>query len=235
MMDTSIYKSLPEAKFLLDHIHKINPKYGIEIILPQQRWPNLKLNQTTDVMKMIHQHREVYLNASTNDLGMIYHTEASGYADLWIHILDENRNIIGLSINKLFEVNQNPLNYFQACMLSRDIQNLGIYPLLQDLRIAIFPANHILCRTQNPIVYKKYQEFCCKHGMSISPTLNKIYPQSIDIVKAAGFNIDDQSVSRNAINGEVLKETPIPDQEIASLWDRINIANGDLLVIICYK
>ena len=184
---------------------------------------------------MIHQHREVYLNASTNDLGMIYHTEASGYADLWIHILDENKNIIGLSINKLFEVNQNPLNYFQACMLSRDIQNLGIYPLLQDLRIAIFPAKHILCRTQNPIVYKKYQEFCCKHGMSISPTLNKIYPQSIDIVKAAGFNIDDQSVSRNAINGEVLKETPIPDQEIASLWERINIANGDLLVIICYK
>ena len=88
MMDTSIYKSLPEAKFLLDHIHNINPKYGIEIILPQQRWPNLKLNQETDVMKMIHQHREVYLNASTNDLGMIYHTEASGYADLWIHILD---------------------------------------------------------------------------------------------------------------------------------------------------
>ena len=32
MMDTSIYKSLPEAKILLDHIHKINPKYGIEII-----------------------------------------------------------------------------------------------------------------------------------------------------------------------------------------------------------
>ena len=78
----------------MDHIHKINPKYGIEIILPQQRWPNLKLNQTTDVMKMIHQHREVYLNASTNDLGMIYHTEASGYADLWIHILDENENIL---------------------------------------------------------------------------------------------------------------------------------------------
>ena len=67
-MDTSIYISLPEAKILLDHIHKINPKYGIEIILPQQRWPNLKLNQTTDVMKMIHQHREVYLNASTNDV-----------------------------------------------------------------------------------------------------------------------------------------------------------------------
>ena len=65
--------------------------------------------------------------------------------------------------------------------------------------------------------------------------VNKIYPQSIDIVKAAGFNIDDQSVSRNAINGEVLKETPIPDQEIASLWERINIVNGDLLVIICYK
>ena len=157
-MNSSKYIEFSEATLLLNHLKTINPEYGIEIILPQQRWPNLKLNQTTDVMKMIHQHREVYLNASTNDLGMIYHTEASGYADLWIHILDENKNIIGLSINKLFEVNQNPLNYFQACMLSRDIQNLGIYPLLQDLRIAIFPANHILCRTQNPIVYKKYQE-----------------------------------------------------------------------------
>ena len=29
-MDPTHYYSLPEAKLLLDHLHKINPKYGIE-------------------------------------------------------------------------------------------------------------------------------------------------------------------------------------------------------------
>ena len=31
-MDPTHYYSLPEAKLLLDHLHKINPKYGIEIV-----------------------------------------------------------------------------------------------------------------------------------------------------------------------------------------------------------
>ena len=71
--------------------------------------------------------------------------------------------------------------------------------------------------------------------MQFAASHDVLFAEELDIVKAAGFDIDDQSVSRNAINGEVLKETPIPDQDIALLWERINIANGDLLVIICYK
>ena len=234
-MDTLNYKSLPELKLLLNHIHKINTEYGINIIFPNKKWPGLKLNQPPEAMNIIIRHYKVFLKASGNDFGLDFFIQASTSADLWIHILDENQNIIGLSTNEKHYVKNKSVNYFRITFFDKSIQGLGIYSLLQKLRFAIFPSDYIIARTQHPIVYKTFKKLCNHHGMSISPTVNSFYSKSINIAKGIGLNINDQSVIPGGIRGEVLTKTPAPSQDLASLWKRINLKNGDLLVMVGYK
>ena len=99
-MDTSQYSSLPEAKSLLNHLHKINPKYGIEIIFPKKKWLGEDLTQNDESMAIINNHHEVFKDSSGNDFGLKFIIGASTSADLWVHILDEEKNIIGFSTNE---------------------------------------------------------------------------------------------------------------------------------------
>ena len=48
-------------------------------------------------------------------------------------------------------------------------------------------------------------------------------------------DVDDQSIHRNLFDGEALVGTPSPPEDIAPIWDRMNIYNGDILVIIGYQ
>ena len=106
-MDPTHYYSLPEAKLLLDHLRKINPKYGIEIVFPKKKWGEIDLTQNDEAMSIINRHHEVFKDSSGNDFGLKFIIGASTSADLWVHILDENKNIIGFSTNECHQVSSN--------------------------------------------------------------------------------------------------------------------------------
>ena len=234
-MDPAHYYSLPEAKLLLDHLHKINPKYGIEIVFPKKKWAGIDLTQNDEAMSIINRHHEVFKDSSGNDFGLKFIIGASTSADLWVHILDENKNIIGFSTNECHQVNSNSVNYFRVTLFKKIIQRSGIYPFVQELRYAIFPSDLIISRTQHPVVYNTFKELCSNHGMLISPTVNNVYPKAFEITKELGLDINPHSAIIGAIRGEVLAKTPAPSEDLIPLWNQIDLKNGDVLVMIGYK
>ena len=235
VMDTSQYSSLPEAKSLLNHLHKINPKYGIEIIFPKKKWLGEDLTQNDESMAIINNHHEVFKDSSGNDFGLKFIIGASTSADLWVHILDEDKNIIGFSTNEYHHVSSGSVNYFRVTLLKKIIQRSGLYPFLQELRFNIFPSDLIISRTQHPVVYSTFKKLCNNHDMSISPTVGNVFSRSFKIAKEMGLDINDQSVIIGAIRGEVLVETPSPPEDLIPLWNQIDLKNGDVLVMIGYK
>ena len=98
-MTRTDYKSLPQAQSLLDHLKSINQGFDIEIIQPKKRWPDIETSKSPKVMEVIRQHHRVSKNGFGNDIGLDAIIHRNQNADLWIHILVENKNIIGVSIN----------------------------------------------------------------------------------------------------------------------------------------
>lgn len=234
-MNSSKYKTLPEATLLLNHLKKINPKYGIKIILPKNEWPDLKSNLSPEAMAIIHEHHKVFKNASGNDFGLKYIIGASASADLWIHILDENKNIIGFSTNQIYKVDKLNVNFFRTTFFNKIIQGIGIHPFIQNLKLAVLPADIIIARTQHPLIYMNFKTLCVNHGMMFAPTVKTVSPEVIAIGNKLGLKIDKESICRAVIQGEVLVNAPTTPREIASLWDKMNFQNGDVLFIAGYK
>ena len=233
-MTRTDYKSLPQAQSLLDHLKSINQGFDIEIIQPKKRWPDIETSKSPKVMEIIRQHHTVSKNGFGNDIGLDAIIHRNQNADLWIHILDENKNIIGFSINEEFEIEHKIVNYFRITILNKNIQKQGIYPLLNELKVAILPADIFLVRTQNPVVYKYFTQMCEQRGLMVSPTADFINPAAVDIVRWLIPEVDTYSVQHSVLEGEVLVNTPKPLKEHAPIWERMDIYNGDVVVILGY-
>jgi len=91
-MSTTDYKATPQAKNLLAHLHSINPDFDIDIIYPKERWPNIETRKSPEVMDIIRQHHKVSKNGLGNDIGLDAFVHRNRDADLWIHILDKDKN-----------------------------------------------------------------------------------------------------------------------------------------------
>jgi len=153
-MKTDQLKLLPQAVALLDHLKEMNSGYDIEIIRPKKRWPDIETRKLPEVMDIIRQQHEVSKEGFGNDIGFEAIVHRNRDADLWIHIMDENGKLIGFSINEGYKVEDKSINYFRITVFYKNIQKQGIYPLLNELKVAIIPADIYLVRTQNSIVYK---------------------------------------------------------------------------------
>ena len=233
-MTRTDYKSLPQAQSLLDHLKSMNQGFDIEIIQPKKRWPDIETRKSPKVMEIIRQHHTVSKNGFGNDIGLDAFVHRNRNADLWIHILDENKNIIGFSINEGFEIEHKIVNYFRITILNKNIQKQGIYPLLNKLKVAVLPADIFLVRTQNPVVYKYFTQMCEQRGLMVSPTADFINPAAVDIVRWLIPEVDAYSVQHSVLEGEVLVNTPQPPKEHAPIWERMDIYNGDVVVILGY-
>ena len=233
-MTRTDYKSLPQAQSLLEHLKSMNQGFDIEIIQPKKRWPDIETRKSSKVMDIIRQHHTVSKNGFGNDIGLDAFVHRNRDADLWIHILDENKNIIGFSINEGYEIEYKIVNYFRVTILNKNIQKQGIYPLLNELKVAILPADIFLVRTQNPVVYKYFAQMCEQRGLMVSPTADFINPAAVDIVRWLIPEVDAYSVQHSVIEGEALVNTPQPPKEHAPIWERMDIHNGDVVVILGY-
>jgi hypothetical protein len=185
-------------------------------------------------MDIISQQHEVSKDGFGNDIGFEAIVHRNRDADLWIHIMDENGQLIGFSINEGYVVEDQSINYFRITVFYKNIQKKGIYPLLNELKVAIIPADIYLVRTQNPIVYTYFTQMCKQRGLRVSPTATHIDPAALDIARHLIPGVDESSVQRSLLMGEALKGTPKPPEEYAPIWDRMDIYNGDVVVIIGY-
>ena len=233
-MKTDQLKLLPQAVALLDHLKEMNSGYDIEIIRPKKRWPDIETRKLPEVMDIIRQQHEVSKEGFGNDIGFEAIVHRNRDADLWIHIMDENGKLIGFSINEGYKVEDQSINYFRITVFYKNIQKQGIYPLLNELKVAIIPADIYLVRTQNPIVYKYFTQMCEQRGLRVSPTATHIDPAALDIARHLIPGVDESSVQRSLLMGEALKGTQKPPVEYAPIWDRMDIYNGDVVVIIGY-
>ncbi len=233
-MHTESYYQLPQAKVLLDHLKSMNSGYSIEIILPKKRWPNLETRKSPEVMDIIRKHYEVSKDGFGNDLGFDALVHRNRDADLWIHILDGEGNLIGFSINEGYRVDGKTINYFRITVFIKEIQARGIYPLLNELKVAIIPADIYLVRTQNPVVFKYFNHLCRDHGLAVSPTAKKIDSYAVNIARNLIPDIDALSVQRSVLEGEALIGTPKPPKEHKPIWERMDIHKGDVVVIVGY-
>ena len=233
-MNTQDYKALPQAQKLLKHLRTLDRRLDLEIIFPKKRWPDIEKRKSSEVMDIIRQHHVVSKDGLGNDLGLEAFVSRNRDADLWIHILDKDRKIIGFSINEGYEVHGKKVNYFRVTIFNKLIQKLGIYPLLNELKVAIIPADILMVRTQNPVVYKYFSQLCHNHGLKVSPTVDVNNPKMIALARELDPDVDDQSVHRALFKGEALIGTPKPPDDIAPIWDRMDISKGDILAIMGY-
>ncbi|MAV15331.1 MAG: hypothetical protein CMG08_00760 [Candidatus Marinimicrobia bacterium] len=228
------YKELPQAIKLLHHLKTIDDSYDFDIIFPKKVWPNIESEQPNDAMEIIHQHHKVFQDSTKNDFGMDYIIGASTSADCWVNI-KKNNDIIGYATNLFHKVNNKKVNHFRVTFFNSTLQGSGSYTLLQDLRINIFPSDFIFSRTQNPIVYETFEKLFYQNNMMISPRVGYIDNECLSIAKKLEFNVDNNSIIKNAVRGIVAVETPLPKEKIKSLWDQIDLYNGDVLLVSGYK
>ena len=91
-----------------------------------------------------------------------------------------------------------------------------------------------MVRTQNPVVYKYFSQLCHNQGLKVSPTVDFNNPKMIALARELDPDVDDQSVHRALFKGEALIGTPKPSDDIAPIWDRMDISKGDILAIMGY-
>ena len=234
MTEFKYIKSI-ELKSLLKHLKSIDRGLNLKIIKPKIKWPNIQNHQSIEVINIIREHHLLSQNSFGSDIGFNKILERSINADLWIHILDNKNKIIGLSINKKLFLNKQFVNEFCMTILNKHYKKLGIYPLLNELRIKFFPCDYLLVRTQNPFVYKYFSKLCLDNSYKVSPTINKINSNIIELIKELYPKVDSNSIQRSGFDNELLKNTPKPPIEIKPIWDRMDISNGDLVIIVGYK
>ena len=75
---------------------------------------------------------------------------------------------------------------------------------------------------------------CEQRGLMVSPTADFINPAAVDIVRWLIPEVDAYSVQHSVIEGEALVNTPQPPKEHAPIWERMDIHNGDVVVILGY-
>jgi len=233
-MKTDQLRKLPQAVAFLDRLKAINPGYQIKIIEPKKRWPDIETRKLPKVMDIIRQHHIVSIDGLGRDIGLEAIVQRSRDTDLWIHILDENGKLIGFSINEVCDFQDKLINFFRVTIFSKSLQKHGIYALMNELKLAIISADILLVRTQNPIVYKYFTQMCEQKRLKVSPKANYIDPASLDIARQILPQVDEFSVERGVLKREALKGTPKPPEEYVPIWDRMDIYNGDVVVIIGY-
>ena len=75
---------------------------------------------------------------------------------------------------------------------------------------------------------------CEQRGLMVSPTADYINPAAVDIVRCLIPEVDVYSIQHSAGEGEFLVNTPKPPKEYAPIWERMDIYNGDVVVILGY-
>ncbi|PIN75684.1 hypothetical protein COV18_02445 [Candidatus Woesearchaeota archaeon CG10_big_fil_rev_8_21_14_0_10_37_12] len=158
-------------------------------------------------------------------------------AELIFLVRDPRTNkIAGYSFNDRVEVEGKTANYFGSGFIHPESQGGGWYHTLNDRRIAAMPANVLITRTQNPIVYAGMAALAKRQGYKLSPTPDgELTSSGLAIARAKFPECDDSMVCRGVYGRELMARTPEPKKPLASLFERIDISRGDGFVLVAEK
>ncbi len=156
-----------------------------------------------------------------------------------ILLLTHNDEKVGYAVNDRLLINNRLTNYFSTGMIIPDHQGKGLYSWFNQVRQAILPdAEVVLTRTQNPVVYKGFTNYCNKYGFSnIYPESTTIPDNVVEFVRQWDPDIEDSLISKKIYFGrELMGSTPAPDSLlIQKLWNQINTKQGDAYVVIGHR
>ena len=158
-------------------------------------------------------------------------------SDIWIHIHDKKKRIVGYTINN-FEMHAGvPVNYMSVALLEKELHGKGIYVALNKVRIAAIPsAKALITITQNPRVYRGLRRAAEKLSWIIAPDGTKQVPIIKKVVRSKFSGVDEHFVVKDAYFGSsLLADTPKPvTEDEKAVWSNLDVNNGDAVVIVTY-
>ncbi|MFH1174392.1 MAG: hypothetical protein V1725_04620 [archaeon] len=151
----------------------------------------------------------------------------------YLLLLKRQGRIIGYAVNDLLEIAGQRVNYYATALLRREIQQHGLYELLNEHRADALPASIVMTRTQNPVVYRSMQRLCVSRGYELHPN-GKAVPEAMRAIARAYCGADEQLIARGVYFGRsLMDDTPLPKtEEERKVWSNIAVEKGDAVVIV---
>ncbi len=154
-------------------------------------------------------------------------------SDYIIVLRDKIGKAVGYSVNELLYLDGIAVNYYATALLRRSIQRKGLYSILNELRYDSLPADAIMTRTQNPVIYRSFSRLCREKDCELHPNGVDIPKNVKMIAKAHSPDVDDNLVVRGVYFGRsLMDDTPKPKGEEIKVWSNLDVNSGDAVILI---
>ncbi len=149
-------------------------------------------------------------------------------------VLYQEERIIGYAVNDLLSLAGREVNYFASGFLRREMQGNGLYSEMNRLRAELLPANVMMTRTQNPLVYAQFKKLCDEKKYRLEPQGRIVQKETLAIARAYSPEVEESMIVRGIYwNRSLMDDTPMPRGEMERrIWSNLTVEKGDALIII---
>ncbi len=149
-------------------------------------------------------------------------------------VLYQKGRIIGYAVNDLLSLAGKEVNYFASGFLRREMQGKGLYSEMNRLRAELLPANVMMTRTQNPLVYAQFRKLCDEKRYQLEPQERIVPEDTLAIARAYSPEVEESLIVRGVYwNRSLMDDTPMPKGEMERrIWSNLTVEKGDALIII---
>ncbi len=153
-----------------------------------------------------------------------------------IFLIKSGTEVVGYTTNDRMTLDNHAVNYFSSALFKRKVQQEGLYQKVNDLRVEFQPSDNIMTRTQNPLVVQGFRSLCQRHGFLIHPDSANSTPEPIiRIARAYAPLAGEDLICRGVYGRALMDETPVPRENVRELFQRMNIPQGDAVILIGTK
>lgn len=149
-------------------------------------------------------------------------------------VKDANR-IVGYTTNDMMMLEGQTVNYFSSALFKREIQQQGLYKMVNDLRLETHPSDIIMTRTQNPLVEAGFKHLCSDNGIVFFPNGVPTTQEIMIIARAYAPSVNEKLICEGVYGRALMDETPKPVGDIVGMFKGLNIDRGDGIILIGKK
>ncbi|MBI4440796.1 hypothetical protein HY639_01385 [Candidatus Woesearchaeota archaeon] len=159
------------------------------------------------------------------------------HATFVLVLRDNTRRAVAYAVNEELELQGKKVNYFATALFRREVQRHGLYSELNDLRASLLPADVLMTRTQNPVVYRAFNRLCADRGYRVFPQAEKTPAEVIALAKEFCNEVTESLVVPGVyFNRSLMDDTPAPKTLLEQrLWSTLSVDKGDALVVVGLK
>ncbi|MFH1589659.1 MAG: hypothetical protein ABIB43_03785 [archaeon] len=152
-----------------------------------------------------------------------------------VYLIKNQDEIVGYTTNDLMKLNGRKMNYFSSAFIKRDLQDHGLYHEINNIRFNTHPTDVIMTRTQTPIVISGFKRLCDENGFTMFPSGGLVPPDIMNIARAYDPNVNFSLVCKGVYGRALMDDTPEPRDDVRSMFNMINVNNGDGMILIGTK